>query len=51
MRKGNSFNFYYERDRGIQVSGDFKLDHLQSFKPILYQKISICITFILVGQF
>ena len=33
------------------VPGAFKLDHLQTFKPILLREFSISLTFILGGQF
>ena len=40
-----------ECDKGVSVSGAFKLDHLQPLEPILYQKIFNFFTFILGGQF
>ena len=40
-----------EWDRGFSVPGAFKLDHLQSIEPILFQKIFNFFTFILGGQF
>ena len=33
------------------MPGAFKLGHLQPFEPILFYKLSICLTFILGGQF
>ena len=40
-----------ECKRGILVLGEFKLDHLQHAKPILFNKFSNFSTFILAGQF
>ena len=51
LRKGSFANSRNEWDRGFSVHGAFKLDHLQPFEPILFFEISICITFILGGQF
>ena len=33
------------------MAGAFKLEHLQPFRPILFLHISICMNFILGGQF
>ena len=49
--KGGESNSKTEWNRGVWVSGAFKLNHLQPFKPILFRKLSICFTFILGGQF
>ena len=38
--KGNSSNFQFGWDWGISVPGAFKLDHLQTFKPILFWNFS-----------
>ena len=35
----------------LLVPGAFKLDHLQHFKPILFQKFYNFFTYILGGQF
>ena len=51
IRKGHSSNFKIGWDRGDQVPGAFKLDHLQPLEPILSQKIFNFSTFILGGQF
>ena len=51
MRKGNSSNFQYGPDRWVSVPGAFKLDDLQSFKPILFPKFFNLFTFILGSQF
>ena len=50
-RKGKSANFRNGCYRGILVPGAFKLDHMQPFKPILFWQFSICLIFILGGQF
>ena len=41
----------FEGERGISVPGAFKLDHLQSIKPILFPKFYNFFPFILGGQF
>ena len=49
--KREKCNSRTEWDRGGWVPGAFKLDHLQPFQSILFWQFSICITFILGGQF
>ena len=39
MGQENSSNFKIRRDRGVSVSGAFKLDHLQAIKPIFFSII------------
>ena len=51
MRKWESSNLKNGWDRGDSVPGAFKLDHLQSFKSLLFWKFSNFFTFILGGQF
>ena len=51
-RKGNFSNFQYGPDRWVSaVHGAFKLDDLQSFKPILSPKFFNFFTFILGSPF
>ena len=49
--KWDSSNSRNGQHRGVLVPGAFKLDHLQSYEPILFQKIFTFFTFILGGQF
>ena len=51
MRKGSSPNSQYGWERGVSVSGAFKLDHLQPFAQIIFLKFHNFFTFILGGQF
>ena len=51
MGKGNSPNFRIGWDRGDWVPGAFKLDHLESFKPLLFPNFYKFFTIILGGQF
>ena len=51
IEKWNSSNPKIGWDRGFSVPGAFNLDHLHTFKPILFWKFFICFTFILGGQF
>ena len=50
-KKWDSSNSRNSQDRGAWAPGAFKLDHLQSYEPILFQEIFIFFTFILGGQF
>ena len=50
MGKGNPPSHKSEWDRGFPVLGAFKPDHLHPFKPLLFNKFSNFITFILGGQ-
>ena len=51
MGKGDSSNFKIEWDKGFSLPGEFKLDHLQPIKPLLFPNFYISFTFILGGQF
>ena len=49
--KGNSSNSKTEWDRRVSVPGAFKLDHLQSIKPLLFRYFCNFYTFILGDHF
>ena len=51
IRKGISPNFRNGRDKGISVSGTFKLDHLQLIQPILFWYFCTFYAFILGSPF
>ena len=51
MSKRDSSNFQYGPDRWVSVPGAFKLDDLQSFKPIMSPKFFNFFIFILGSPF
>ena len=51
VRKGKLSNHRNGWQRGDWVVGVFKLEHLQPFRPVLFLHFSICMNFILGGQF